>query len=366
MALRQVPQVQVSTQAPVITGQAPAAPGFAGFRCEISGDRIAPQDCLACAQNGAPGCPMTPALVERIVAGIRPIHFSQGYADAAGAQFGISVTEVISCPRRFRLVRDYPYYERPTSLAAAHRGSARHSDLALYTGPGLKELRISWKFTYTPALRGYTHPNGSKIPVVLTGQPDLLELRGGGWFITDYKDTENPPRITYTYTCHVHPDQVVGRPYRRGRGPFTCPICGDLPRSQVDEYIIPPTARTGHAMQIHLLALLIGKNTAFLAEQYNTEWKRNHWQTPQAGPDTPVSGGEIAYLGHLRCSVTPDPAAALALLKRRLAALLSPDLPPILYDKDEIWECGYCPVRDTCEQLQGGPVEQDQFGDNEG
>lgn len=343
----------------VIIPLATAQAGFVGFRCEVTGDPIAPHDCLACAQNGAPGCPMTPALVERIMADIRPLHFSQDHAAAAGAQFGISVTEVIGCPRRFRLMREYPYYARPTSLAAAQRGTARHVDLALYSGPGLKEFRISWIFTYT-------HPNGPKIPVVLTGQPDLVTLREDGWLITDYKDTGNPPRTTYTYTCHVHPDQVVGRPYRRGRGPFVCQDCGELTRSQVDEYVVPPTARPGHAMQINLLALLVGKNAALLAEAYNADRKHHNWATPQAGPDTPVSGGEVAYLGLLRCPVLPDVDTALALLKRRLAALLSPDLPSILIDKESVWECGYCPVRETCQQLHGGPVGQDQFGDGEG
>ena len=351
MATTLSPQVII----PLATAQA----GFAGFRCEVTGDPIAPPDCLACAQNGAPGCPMTPALVERIVSGIRPLHFSQGHADAAGAKFGVSVTELLGCPRRYRLVREYPYYELPTSLAAAQRGTARHADLALYTGPGLKELRMSWTFTYT-------HPNGPKIPVILTGQPDLLSLRDGGWFITDYKDTENPPRTTYTYYCKVHSDQVVGRPYRRGRGPFVCPDCGELTRSQVAEYVEPPTARPGHAMQISLLALLVRKNSATLADAYNTNWKRNNWATPPAEPDYPVSGGEIAYLGLLRCPVLPDVDAALALLKRRLSALLSPDLPPILSDKDTVWECGYCPVRESCEQSHACPVGRDQFGDGEG
>ncbi|MGB8213551.1 MAG: hypothetical protein WCE68_08335 [Anaerolineales bacterium] len=349
-----------TTLSPLVTiPLASAQAGFAGFICEVSGAPVTPPDCLACAQNGAPGCPMTPALVERIITGIRPLQFSQGHATALGAQFGISVTELIGCPRRFRLVREYPYHERPTSLSAAHRGTARHADLALYGGPGLKEFRLAWMFTYT-------HPNGAKVPVALTGQPDLLALRDGGWFITDYKDTDNPPRTTYTYTCHVHPDQVAGRPHWRGRGPFVCPQCGELTRSQVDEYIAPPAARPGHAMQINLLALLVSKCAPLLAEAYNAELERYHWVTPPAGQDTPVSGGEIAYLGLLRCPVAPDTAAALALLKRRLAALLSPDLPPILADKESVWECGYCPLKDTCEQLHGGPVGRNQFGDTEG
>ena len=341
--------ISIQATVPVST----VAAGFAGFLCEISGDPVAVQDCLACAANGAPGCPMTPALVERIAEGVRPLNFSKNYATANGADFGISVTELLGCPRRFRLAREHPYYEKPTALANTQRGTARHADLALYSGPGLKELRLSWSFTYTR--------ESTKVRVILTGQPDLLFLREGGWFITDYKDTQNPPRPTYTYTCHVHPDQVAGKPHWRGRGPFTCSDCGNLPRSQVDEYIRPPTARDTHAMQIHLLALLVQKNTALLAKAYNADRQRHStWNTPPAAADMPISGGEIAYLGLLRCPVVPDVATALAHLKRRLAVLLSPETPPILSNPDELWECGYCPLRDACEHLHGGPVGRDQ------
>jgi hypothetical protein len=341
---------------------APAPPvtvGFAGFLCEVTEQPVSVQDCLACAQNGAPGCPMTPALVERIAEGVRPLHFSKNFATRSGADFGISVTELIGCPRRFRLVREHAYFEKPTSMARTQRGTARHADLALYSGPGLKELRISWSFTYS-------HPEGQKVRVILTGQPDLLSLRSDGWLITDYKDTENPPRPTYTYTCHLHPEEIAGKPHWRGRGPFTCSHCGTLTRAQVDEYITPPAARTTHALQIHLLALLVTKNGALLASEYNQTRKLHcSWNTPAAVEDTPVAAGEIAYLGLLRCSVVPDTAAALAHLKRRLAALLSKNLPPILSDPVELWECGYCPVRDACEQLHGGPVGRDQIVDGE-
>ncbi len=78
-----------------------------------------------------------------------------------------------------------------------------------------------------------------------------------------------------------------------------------------------------------------------------------------------MAAGEIAYLGLLRCPVVPDPLVATAHLKRRLAALLSNNQPPILSDPDELWECGYCPVRDACEQLHGSPVGRDQLGDGE-
>jgi len=41
----------------------------------------------------------------------------------------------------------------------------------------------------------------------------------------------------------------------------------------------------------------------------------------------------------------------LAFLKRKLAAAIMPDLPPVLTDPDQTWQCKYCPVATTCEGL---------------
>ena len=95
--------------------------------------------------------------------------------------------------------------------------------------------------------------------------------------------------------------------------------------------------------------MLIEKNVALLAEKHNLSGEA-------LGK---FCGGQIAYLsqkGVVRCDVQLDRAAALALLKTRLSALLSEDLPPILDDADELWRCDFCAVRVHCEQLHGGPV----------
>jgi len=49
----------------------------------------------------------------------------------------------------------------------------------------------------------------------------------------------------------------------------------------------------------------------------------------------------------------------MTLLKKKLAALIDPDLPPVLEDVDELWRCDYCPLREVCEQHHGGPVGKD-------
>jgi len=46
----------------------------------------------------------------------------------------------------------------------------------------------------------------------------------------------------------------------------------------------------------------------------------------------------------------------LALLQERLALFTTPDLPPVLTDAEEVWQCDYCPLRSVCEELHGGPV----------
>ena len=41
----------------------------------------------------------------------------------------------------------------------------------------------------------------------------------------------------------------------------------------------------------------------------------------------------------------------IAFLKRKLKAVITTDIPPILTDPSQTWQCGYCPVSATCEGL---------------
>lgn len=71
------------------------------------------------------------------------------------------------------------------------------------------------------------------------------------------------------------------------------------------------------------------------------------------------AGAQIVYLSPktpVRCNVKLDRNIAMAFLKARLNSLLTNDLPPVLDEVDELWRCGYCPVRAHCEQAYGGPV----------
>ena len=132
----------------VATTTSPSLVGLVGLSCEMTEEPVNFDDCLACAKNGAPGCSMTPALVERIRDGIRPHDFAQRMAEEREADFGLSVTELIYCPRKFRLSKTYPYIEKPTALYRMMRGSGVHADLAQYS-EGIRETRLAWtKLSY--------------------------------------------------------------------------------------------------------------------------------------------------------------------------------------------------------------------------
>lgn len=127
-----------------------------------------------------------------------------------------------------------------------------------------------------------------------------------------------------------------------------CPNCGALnPRSSaVARVYRPPQARSSHASQVNLYALLIEKNAAFLEKQHGAK-------------ASGFCGAEVVYLSPktpVRCSVALNRDASMTLLKSSLTALLSNDIPPVLDEVDELWRCDYCPVRTHCEQVDGRPV----------
>ncbi len=305
--------------------------GLVGLLCEVTEEPVTFQECLACAQRGAPGCPMVPAIIHDIASSIRSPEYANELAKQAGADVGFSVTELLTCPRQYRLKKQHPYWEKPSSMYRMTFGSGYHAALSKYSA-GIIEETLTWKFT----LQGKS--------ILLVGTPDLIELRTDGWFITDYKVTGNPPFGRKVPICN-HCDLEM----YKGEDGLTCPNCGALnPRSSAISRIYQPAqARSSHVEQVNLYALLIEKNAAMLAKKHNL--------IAPAG----FCGAQIAYLsqkGVVRCDVQLDRAAAMALLKLRLTALLSNNLPPVIDEVDELWRCDYCAVRANCERLHGGPV----------
>ncbi len=298
--------------------------GLAGFLCEVSSEPVAFADCLSCALSANnPGCPLTASIIERIIAGIRPPDLAATLAAERGAEVGFSVTELLHCPRRLRLEKENAWYEKPGGLYRMTRGTAVHDYLCGYP-QGLKEIRLAWTFKFL----GQT--------ITLSGQPDLVEMRRDGLFITDYKMTDNPPREKSTWFC-----SGCGAPTTmRSKGGFLCPNCGRISRNAAYRTVTDAQARSSHARQLNLYCLLIEKNAGQVAAALG------------AVGELPILGGEIVYLPPtlpLRCAVPYEREQTLSFLKERLRALLAPTLPPILAEDDEgKWECGYCPLAETC------------------
>lgn len=301
--------------------------GLVGFLCEVTEEPVSFQECLDCARQGAPGCPMVPAIIHDIASSVRSPEYANDLAREAGADAGFSVTELLGCARQLRLKKLHPYWEKPSGMYHMTFGSGYHAALSRYPA-GISEQTLHWKFKHLG------------VSILLVGTPDLIELRQDGWYITDYKVTGNPPfgrKVAVCSHCGIDLQNSA------------CPNCGPLnPRSSaVLRVFRPAQARVSHIEQVNLYALLIEKNISLLCAKY---------QLPQTRK---FSGGQIAYLsqkGSVRCEVTLDRPQTLALLKRRLARLLTDVLPPVLDDPQEFWRCEYCAVRSRCESLHGGPV----------
>lgn len=305
--------------------------GLVGFLCEVTEQPVSFQGCLACAKQGAPNCPMVPAVVHVAINSIRDPQYAQKMAEEAGADVGYSVTELLNCSRQMRLKQEVPYYEKPSGFYRMNRGTGYHHLLSRYND-GIREQTLTWKFTF----RGKS--------ILLVGTPDLVELTPDGWFITDYKVTGKPPFGRKVAVC----GRCEGDTYE-GEDGLTCCNCGSILRSKSDIRRVyrPPQARSSHASQVNLYALMVEKNAHKLAKILDV---------PQAGK---FAGAQVVYFGEkepVRCAVKLDREATMAYLKVVLAELIQPDLPPVLSDVDELWRCDFCPVRSVCEQIHGGPV----------
>ncbi|MGB7537768.1 MAG: hypothetical protein WBM17_04445 [Anaerolineales bacterium] len=287
---------------------------FKGFVCESTREAISPADCLQCARGGAlPNCPMTAPVIAGIVAGLRPDDFE------------VTVTTLLGCLRKHRLKSPEDYWLRPGESWWAYRGQLMHSISAQYARNdpnALAEQRYSMLIET---------PNGG---VQISGQPDLVLLDRG--HIVDYKTTKCVPRSWKTYTC-----PETGALIREGtwaaRGKIDCPHCDKGVhdgRTIVKES--PPRAYASHRIQVSCYAALMYEN------------------------GVEVNSGEIVYQDmseQLRIRVDMMPVNdCFALMAERASIAMDPVLPDIIRDVDSAWECDYCPVRNACERIHGGPV----------
>lgn len=283
--------------------------GLVGFLCEKTDLPVSYQACLECSRTVS-DCPMFPAAISRIIESQRPQDHAYRLAAAhGGADYAFSVTEIVYCPRKYRLSKEYPFYEKPTALWRMLRGSAIHRELAM-SGEGIAEKTLVWRFRFM----GKT--------VALTGTPDLLTQTEDGWKVTDFKFTDYVPRSKKVFVCNGCQAETDEN--------LVCPNCGQMKRGHVSQVTLPPQPLGGHGKQVNLYGLLVERA---MKER--------------------VAGGEVIYLSKkpYKVSIAYNATETMDFLKSKLSALLSPELPPVLQEEGEKWECDYCPVRSYCEEV---------------
>lgn len=297
---------------------------FEQFICEITAEPIPPQECLACARNGAlAGCAMTAPVIKGILANLRP------------DDFGVTATTLIGCARKYRLKQEWGYNLRPSEMWWAYRGQLMHNIAAQYAADdpnALAEQRFSI-LVDTPGLD------------TISGQPDLVYLDRK--HLVDYKTTKAVPGPWRTYTCPETGMVIRQGPFAWRTRAIDCPFCFESEhnaRQIVQEG--PPRARKGHVQQVSLYRLVLSEH------------------------GIQVDTAEIVYMDmreQLRVPVELMPLEeAWKLVEQRLALFSTTDLPDVLRDPDDFWECDYCCVRGVCERLYGSPVGKSLAGEDAG
>ncbi len=295
-----------------------------GFICDVLDAPVAAHDCLACARSGAlPGCHQTAPVIAGIMRGLRP----DDPAAANKAGLGLTVTTLIGCARKARLMRDTMYWLKPSHSYWAYRGQLMHGVAAQYADEAdrvIAEKRF--------AMMVNTH-DGQLVEV--TGQPDLVLVDRK--HIIDFKTIKSVPTGWRSYVC-PETDRVISEGvYALRRKWIDCPHCR-LGRHEAKtiELIQEPRARPQHALQLSLYRLLLHRN------------------------GVEVNTGEVLYQDmdtqrRIVVELMRLEDAERYLIDRVSLARQS-DLPPVLIDDDELWQCDFCPARDECERLHGGPV----------
>lgn len=295
---------------------------FQNFICEVTGEPTPPQACLACARSGAlPGCPMTAPVVKGILANMRP------------DDFGVTITTLLGCPRKFQLKQEWDYNLRPSEMWWAYRGQLMHDVSARYAQDDPNAV-VEQRYSVMVEA-----PEGLNI---ISGQPDLVYLDRR--HILDFKTIKAVPGPWRAYTCPETGALIREGPYAWRPKMIACPHCFEgehVARQIVREG--PPRAKKAHVQQVSLYRLVLAE----------------HGVT--------VDTAEIVYMDmreQLRIPVELLPLdEAWKLIEQRLALFTTNSLPDILHDPEEFWECDFCPVRGVCERLHGAPVGKSLVGE---
>jgi len=145
----------------------------------------------------------------------------------------------------------------------------------------------------------------------------------------------------------------------RGKS-LSCAWCNERhPLEDVRVEELPPQPRGSHALQLQLYALLVEKNVARIAQAVNRQLSEAGSQL-SIPAEAPVIAAELVYLDmsgqkRIKVELLPRPER-LELLKERLALHIQDDLPAVLTNPADLWQCAFCPVSEICARLYGGPV----------
>lgn len=282
---------------------------FVGFVCEADGLAVTPEQCVACARHGArPGCQQSAPVITGILNGLRSGH-------------ALTITVLLGCARKARLMQTEDYQLKPAEAWWAYRGQLMHGVSAAYAqgDPSvLAEQRFSMLI------------NG----VEVSGQPDLVLVDRR--HLVDYKTTKAVPGPWRIWTC-----PMLGVITREGQFAcrtkwLDCRACGGRHEATAIETQHPPRAYASHIQQVSLYRLLLWENGV------EVDTAEIIYQDMRQQLRVPV---ELLSLSEAR-----------ALLEARLTEHTQPNLPDVLHDLDDIWQCAFCPVRAACEYQHGAPM----------
>jgi len=289
---------------------------FKGYICDITHERISPDECHACARAGAPPeCPMTAPVVAGMTASIRHLD-------------GYSATETLGCLRKVRLEKEYDYWLKPSELYWAFRGQLMHGIAERYTRQDPDTIAEK---RYQAIVFLDADP--------ISGMADLVYR--DRQHIVDFKTTKKLPGDRKVYRC-VECGEVMKESewvIRKSVKTYHCPHCShphDYQARQEGLTLEPPSARSKHVEQVNVYA----------------------WILSQHG--ITITSGEVVYMdmsGMLRVPVEIWPLhETQQMVERAYDILLRDELPAPVTDEDETWQCDYCPVCHVCHQLLGQEV----------
>ena len=332
--------------------------GFQGFVCEVTGEPVSPDACLDCALSGAPGCDYgSPAIIAGIAMNMRAPGFSARAAkenapDGMEVDFGFSATELLGCARKFHLGQMYPWWDKPSKLYWAFRGQIMHARAEEYAA-------LDPFATVEERLFFYIKVDGNT--VAISGAPDMIRFNPllQGWELIDYKTIAQISNF-HRHTC-LYTDQVIAdMPFPVNGSGITCFFCGvKHAKEEVKIEKIPFQPRSSHTQQMQIYAQLVTVNRDRLAAQVNEQIAQAGFDF-QVPADAPVVSAELHYMDMKKLKRVPvelwEAEDRLAFIFEHTQAILQNDLPPILEDPREVWQCNYCPLRDACEEEHGGKV----------